>query len=127
MQTPAVGYVHAIIARTSNRRFQVNATQTAASGITEQTSRSKGGVQRPTRAKALTYQSSLGIDVECFGLVHSEHVYVVKLEHRVRIKLPGIAQVPLLRIRIPVIRFHYAARITTCELCCWRRNRWQWI
>ena len=41
---------------------------------------------------------------------------VVKLEHRVRVELPRIAEVPLLRVRIPVVRIHDASSVSVGEL-----------
>src|SRR5205807_8216885 len=72
-------------------------------------------------------QSKLRIDIDRLGFVQCEYVRIFKLQDRVRVELPRIARIPLLGVRIAVLRIHDTTYRASGELSGRRRNRWQRI
>src|SRR6266481_1045876 len=57
----------------------------------------------------------------------TEDVREVKLKHRIGVELEGITGVPLLRVRVSVVRIHYSACVIGQELCLGWRDGWERI
>src|SRR5882724_86789 len=118
-QALTVTEVHTVVVRATNRLFVANTGEGGKTWIG-----CKRRIKRPIAALRTNRLRQIRhplVDVDGLVFVQSEHVGVFRLNNRVLVQSPAIADVELLGHWVAVIGIDQAANTTRCE----RSRRWQ--